>query len=315
MGSRMSVGGMYRRTRAQTHSGRLRTAWFQDSFDLGFVNFVWNQHTVTNPSGKLLRKGVTPVIFFHNSPHQMPAILKVHVRSSALQVSGVYIHDLKRNDMAPKLRSMEPPAEVILRPSSLSSSSFAALALLPLSFTAVHNSDLTTMHRGGAQRSRSNSQYPNFDDEYGPSLRTGEHMEHDGFQFRTGQRPQRQYGVQETLDFDGPGYPSHVRNNRTFRISKSMGSIATMAPLATAQQPTPRFPSSNAVHAEDTSVLLARLEAMSLKQEQLEQRNEELEAIVAGIPRGGGGGGGGIYYTRVVHRLSNEFTEDIQVVL
>jgi hypothetical protein len=25
--------------------------------------------------------------------------------------------------------------------------------------------------------------------------------------------------------------------------------------------------------------------------------------------------GGGIYYTRVVHRLNNEFTEDIQVVL
>jgi hypothetical protein len=104
-----------------------------------------------------------------------------------------------------------------------------------------------------------------------------------------------------------------------FHISKSMGSIATMAPLATAPQPSmfwslnthlrlvqlrsvrpmshsypmnslyeaPRFPSSNAVHAEDTSVLLARLEAMSLKQEQLEQRNEELEAIIAGIPRGG----------------------------
>jgi hypothetical protein len=56
----------------------------------------------------------------------------------------------------------------------------------------------------------------------------------------------------------------------------------------------PRFPSSNAMHAEDTSVLLARLDALSLKQEQLEQRNAELEAIVAGKPPGGSYNRGGL---------------------
>ncbi|KAJ7811036.1 hypothetical protein B0H13DRAFT_2384175 [Mycena leptocephala] len=161
------------------------------------------------------------------------------------------------------------------------------------------------MHRGGAQRSRSNSQYPDFDDRYGPSLSTGEHMEHDGVgQFRTSQGPQRQYRVQETPDFDGPAYPTHLRNNRS--MSGSGRSEADSVPHfqehghrrhygavghGLAAQPmsrsysmnslyeAPRFPSSNAMHAEDTS---------------LEQRNAELEAIVAGKPPGGSSNRGGL---------------------